>query len=275
MFKWTNIDYNDFSANILFMRILHIDDSPEICKLYADFYADKNSSLTSVNDGKKGLDLVLKNDYDVILLDMCMPKYGGMDFLQDLKEKRPSELKKVIVMSVLHYNEAQIKGLIKFGVHSVEEKPSQMVRLEPLLKRLSDEEEEAKSCLKKMLIVDDNPDTTMMLTKFFNTRGFQVVAINDPWEGLKQIRKERYNVIILDMVIPKFSGLQIISTLASEEILQDQNIFVFSASYANEIQRKELLRRDGINGCLKKPMNLHDMLKIITLKSDFAKIISN
>ena len=206
---------------------------------------------------------------------MCMPKYGGMDFLKDLKRERPSELKKIIIFSVLPFNEAQVKGLMEFGVHSVEEKPAQMKQLEPLMKRFSKDKEKTMSYLKKILIIDDNPDTTKMLADFFNSKGFQTLAVNDPWEGLKHIQKEKFDVIILDIVMPEFTGLQIIATLASEEILQDQNIFIYSANFGHDNQIKDLLRRDGITGCLKKPMNLYDMLKIIIGDSDFQKIISN
>ena len=256
------------------MKVLHIDDSPEICKLYSDFYADKNAFLKSVDDGRKGLDLVLQNDYDLILLDMCMPKYGGIDFLQDLKREKPSELKKIIILSVLPFNKDQVKGLMKYGIHSVEEKPAQMQTLEPLMKRFSQDNDKIRSCLKRMLIIDDNPDTTKMLADFFNSKGFQTLAINDPWEGLKHIQKGKFDVIILDIVMPEFTGLQIIATLASDEILQDQNIFIYSANFGHDNQIKDLLRKDGINGCLKKPMNLYDMLKIITLNSNQQKIPS-
>jgi len=255
------------------VKVLHIDDSPEICKLYSEFYADKNASLKSINGGREGLDLVLQNDYDLILLDMCMPKYGGMDFLEDLKRKRPSELKKIIILTALPYNNDQVKGLMKFGVHSVEEKPSQMQKLEPLMKRFSQNKD--KNCLKKMLVVDDNSDTTKMLADFFNSRGFQTLEINDPWEGLKHIQKEKFDVIILDIVMPEFTGLQIIAQLASDEILHDQNIFIYSANFGHETQIKNLLRREGINGCLKKPMNLYDMLKTIIGDSDLQKIPSS
>jgi DNA-binding response OmpR family regulator len=64
------------------MNILHIDDSEEICGLYSDLFTTDLSTYTGVNDGKEGLKLVTKNDYDLILLDMCMPKYSGMDFLR-------------------------------------------------------------------------------------------------------------------------------------------------------------------------------------------------
>jgi DNA-binding response OmpR family regulator len=118
------------------LRVLHIDDSPEICELYSDMFTADNSTIQSVNTGKKGLSLVLKNDYDLILLDMCMPQYSGMDFLRDLTKQRPSELKKVVVVSVLKFSPTQIKELLKMGIHSVEEKPTNLQKLEVIKKNM-------------------------------------------------------------------------------------------------------------------------------------------
>ena len=106
------------------MKILHIDDSPEICELHEDMFTLYHHSVKSVNSGKEGLELALKNDYDLILLDMNMPDYSGMQFLHDLKNERPSELKKVVVVSVLKFQEMEVKELLKLGIHSVESKPS-------------------------------------------------------------------------------------------------------------------------------------------------------
>jgi CheY-like chemotaxis protein len=118
------------------MNILHVDDSPEICQLYADMLAVGNNSVKSVTDGKEGLDLALKNDYDLILLDICMPKYGGMEFIHDLKDARPSEIKKVVIVSVLELRESHKRELLKFGIHSVEEKPATIQKLETIKKDL-------------------------------------------------------------------------------------------------------------------------------------------
>jgi DNA-binding response OmpR family regulator len=118
------------------MNILHVDDSPEICQLYADMLALGNNCVESVNDGREGLKLALKNDYDLILLDICMPKYGGMEFIHDLKDKRPSEIKKVVIVSVLELRESHKKELLKFGIHSVEEKPATIQKLETIKKDL-------------------------------------------------------------------------------------------------------------------------------------------
>ena len=120
----------------IIMEILHVDDSPEICQLYAEMLALGNNHVTSVNDGRKGLELVLKNDYDLILLDICMPNYSGMEFIYDLKAKQPSKLKKIIIVSVLELTESHKTELIKLGIHSVEEKPATIQKLETIKKNL-------------------------------------------------------------------------------------------------------------------------------------------
>jgi len=116
----------------------------------------------------------------------------------------------------------------------------------------------------KVLIVDDNEDITDLLSKFLETKGFETVVTNDPMEGLRHIQEELFDVILLDIKMPGFNGLQIIATLATDEILQDQNIFIFSANFGHDNQVKNLLRRDGINGCLKKPIQLYELLTAIT-----------
>jgi len=112
------------------MKILHIDDSSVMCDLYSGMLGSRGHSVRSTKYGKRGLELVAKNDYDLILLDICMPKYSGMDFLHDLKIRRPSELKKVIVISRLELNEGQLDEISKLGIHSIQEKPSDLIALE-------------------------------------------------------------------------------------------------------------------------------------------------
>ena len=105
------------------MKILHIEDVPEISEVFADILTTKNHYFESTIDGKKSLDMVLKNNYDLILLDMCMPNYSGIDFLLDLNDKKSSEIKKVVVVSALELDEYQVKFLKELGVRSTHQKP--------------------------------------------------------------------------------------------------------------------------------------------------------
>ena len=116
----------------------------------------------------------------------------------------------------------------------------------------------------KILVIDDNNETTTMLFKFFNAKGFEIVVTNDPMEGLRYIQEEHYDAILLDINMPVISGIGIIELLASDEILKDQNIFIFSGAAMQNIQVKNLLRRDGVNGFLKKPIELDELLTAVT-----------
>ncbi len=105
------------------MKILHIEDVPEISQIFADILSTTNYEFDSISDGRAGLELAVYTDYDLILLDMCMPKYSGADFLLDLKQRRPSELSKVIIVSALEMNPPQEQELLKLGIRAVLRKP--------------------------------------------------------------------------------------------------------------------------------------------------------
>jgi len=116
----------------------------------------------------------------------------------------------------------------------------------------------------KILIVDDNKETTSMLSEFFDSKGYPTVVTNDPMEGLGLIQQEQYDVILLDINMPVISGVSIIQLLATDEILKDQNIFIISEVDYHENQIKAWLRRDGVNGFLKKPIEPDKLLTAIT-----------
>lgn len=105
------------------MKILHVEDIPELSDVFSDILKAENHDFESTTDGKKGLDLVLKNHYDLILLDMCMPNYSGVDFLLDLKNIKSSEIQKVIVLSALELDDYQTRFLKELGVRSTLRKP--------------------------------------------------------------------------------------------------------------------------------------------------------
>ena len=115
----------------------------------------------------------------------------------------------------------------------------------------------------KILVIDDNEQTTNMLSKFFKAKGFQVTATNNPMDGLLLIRKEELDVILLDVMMPVISGIGIVELLAGEDTLKNQNIFIFSGADLPAIQLKNLLRRDGVNGFVKKPFVLDELLTTI------------
>jgi CheY-like chemotaxis protein len=124
----------------------------------------------------------------------------------------------------------------------------------------------------KILLVDDNPEITSLLSSFLNAKGYENVIANDPKDGLERIKNENYDVVFLDIMMPEISGLDIIQVLESENILKDQNIIIFSAYNFTENEISDLLKKDGIRACLKKPIQLNELLSVM-VKQDISKVL--
>ncbi len=66
-------------------KILIIEDDPEIIKLLEIHLTTTIYSTDSIMDGEEGLQLALKNDYDLILLDLTLPSMDGIEVCKKLR----------------------------------------------------------------------------------------------------------------------------------------------------------------------------------------------
>lgn len=85
---------------------------------------------------------------------------------------------------------------------------------------------------KKVLIVDDDRDTRDIYSEFLTEASIEVFLAVDGEEGLAKIITDRYDLVILDIMMPKMDGLEIlkkIKELPDGSIAKDTTIVVLSA----------------------------------------------
>ncbi len=68
-------------------KILIIDDDEELCELVSEYLTVEGFTLDSVNDGESGLERALNGDFDIVILDVMLPKMNGFDVLRNLREE--------------------------------------------------------------------------------------------------------------------------------------------------------------------------------------------
>lgn len=68
-------------------RILIIDDDEELCELVSEYLTVEGFEVASVNDGESGLERALTGEYDMVILDVMLPKMNGFDVLRNLRQE--------------------------------------------------------------------------------------------------------------------------------------------------------------------------------------------
>ena len=65
----------------------------------------------------------------------------------------------------------------------------------------------------KILIVDDDPDILDALTMILESKGYQVITAQDGIEGLANLKAEKPDLLILDLLMPKMDGFAVCKEL--------------------------------------------------------------
>ncbi|MDO5569544.1 MAG: sporulation transcription factor Spo0A [bacterium] len=116
---------------------------------------------------------------------------------------------------------------------------------------------------KRVLIVDDNITLVEMIKEYFFNHG-KIMIVDEAYngeEGLKKILNngDSYDVILLDLIMPKKDGMSVLEELKKKEVLK--NIIVLTSYNAPDIIRK--VSECGVNYYILKPFELDDLEKRI------------
>jgi len=79
--------------------VLLVDDDEFIRDIYSTKFAESGIHIAVTEDGEEALDTLKEEHFDVILVDIIMPKVDGIELLEKLDERENMEDTKVIVLS--------------------------------------------------------------------------------------------------------------------------------------------------------------------------------
>ncbi len=68
-------------------RLLLIDDDIELCELLSEYLATEGFEVTAVHDGLSGVESALNGSYELVLLDVTLPKLNGFDVLREIRHQ--------------------------------------------------------------------------------------------------------------------------------------------------------------------------------------------
>jgi DNA-binding response OmpR family regulator len=109
-------------------KIVVIDDEPEIVKMIAEHLLASGYAAYPAANGPVGLDLIEKEDPDLVLLDIGMPGMDGLEVLKEIRKKR--QALPIVILSA-YKDSDMVKKALELGVSEYITKP---INLDTLLK---------------------------------------------------------------------------------------------------------------------------------------------
>jgi CheY-like chemotaxis protein len=80
-----------------------------------------------------------------------------------------------------------------------------------------------------ILVVDDDPEIVTMLSARLGKRGYQVTTASDGTKALEVAKKQKFDVVLLDVMMPGKSGWEVARALKQDPTTQDVKIVMVSA----------------------------------------------
>lgn len=183
------------------MRLLLVEDELPLCEALTEILEKNHYSVTAVHDGEAGLDEALSGVYDILLLDIMLPKRSGLDILSEVRKSRSSV--PVLLLTARNTPTDKVTGL-DLGADDYLSKPFDT---DELLARLR-----ALSRRKGELIVDDTlsfSDLTLDLSTYELISGEKRTRLSGrEFEIIRHFLLHQHAVVNKEELLVKFWGYE-------------------------------------------------------------------
>ena len=121
--------------------------------------------------------------------------------------------------------------------------------------------EPAGSALGKILVADDNPQIVELIEAYLEALPVQVCHAGDGAATLAVVERERPDLILLDIMMPKRSGYEVCRQLKADA--RWQHIPVIMVTALNEVGDRDRARECGADEFIAKPVNKIELLELV------------
>ena len=217
--------------------ILVIDDEAAARELLTDYLRSAGYEVVTAASGTEGLNKARSLRPAGITLDILMPGGGGLQALFELKDSPETATIPVIVVSITDQSKMCLAlGAVEYFVKPVQKS----VLIEHLQRHIKPKPDGSRS----ILIVDDDIQTLALIESTLSSAGYKVYTARDGEEALDALSRIRVDSILLDLLMPKMDGFELMRRLKEKTELQQIPVFVLTAKEL-EPSEIELLARQA------------------------------
>jgi len=244
-------------------RALVADDDAEVRETIAEWVRLQGFEVSQAANGLEALLHVKRERPHLIVLDLSMPRLGGLDALRRIRLFDPS-IKVVVVTGTNDPRERQ--EAVRLGAVRVLPKP---VDFEQLREALGHEGSatvpggtrvgEPPTVQGRILVVDDDVDFDRMIEELLHSAHYSVRTVQTAASAFFAVTESLPDVILLDINMPGLSGIDLIPAI--QAVSRDVKIIMVSGVTDSALAKRALAA--GAFDFVTKPVDLRHLLETI------------
>ncbi len=264
------------------LSVLVIDDNQTNRMILEKTLQNFNLNVDLVDSGKAGLTKLIEaadqgTPYELVLLDMQMPEMDGEETLRSIMaDVRINNTVTIILTSMGQRGDAKLLQeigcagyLVKpikqkqlydsivsiFSSHSRENQHKRTLVTQHTLA-------EEKRKYAKILLAEDNPINQKLAVLMLQKAGYSVDVVNNGYEAVQALQKSQYTLVLMDVQMPEFDGLEATRTIRKSETPEVHIPIIALTAHAMKGDRERCLEA-GMDDYLSKPLRPKELMAVL------------
>ena len=218
---------------------LVVEDDERTAELVGLLLEAEGFTVAIAVSGEQALLMATEQPLSLITLDLCLPGMDGWEFLQRVREIDTLAHVPVVIIA----NLVDSSMALADGATDVLQKPISRAELKASLARVGLHPSEERTCT--VLVVDDDPKAVDVIAAFLPAPAYAVLRAYNGKEAVVLAQRERPDLILLDLMMPEMSGVEVVEALKRDVETARIPILVVSAKQITAADRAELSSTSG------------------------------
>jgi CheY-like chemotaxis protein/HAMP domain-containing protein len=233
--RTTEFGVSDDRRNILpgDKAVLIIEDDRDFAQWLVDTSREKGFKALATARGNQGLEWVREFHPAAVLLDLTLPDISGWNVLDRLKDDLNMRHIPVFILTANQQPEnARKHGALRFLT-----KPIAPESVEEIFAKIRQMTETAA---KKLLVIEDDENQRNIIRDLIGNGTAHLIEAANADEALRQLSQEKFDCVVLDLVLPDMSGFELIDKIRGEHA--HLPIIVYTAKDLSQEEEERLNR---------------------------------
>ncbi|MFZ5482883.1 MAG: response regulator [Pseudomonadota bacterium] len=256
-------------------RVLIVDDSPEARDIFQDMVSGFGFQVDTSASAEAALERLRDTTYDLLISDWRMPGMDGVQLIRTLNETPDLHAPRAIIMVSAYNLETLREETADLNLAALLAKPATPSALFDAIitalghagspgRRPASPEAAAQVARptrmlagRHVLLVEDNPINQELAYELLISEGLRVTIANHGAEGLEKLESERFDCVLMDVMMPVMDGLEATRRIRQQARFADLPIIAMTAGAMAEERERTLAA--GMNAHITKPIDVDQL----------------